>query len=470
MDAAEALDRGRLRSLVGLCLARVGPRASTAVMGTYLTLLASSRTSSALGITFATSAHRVASWAVYPMAGRASDQSRTLIGRRAPYMGGALLLMAASTWLLPSTHGYWTLVAAVFLARGAAVIFNVANVAVVPEAFGRSRWIRALVVTAVLGGVAGLSIRASVITRWKTSDPSTWGGSFRLAAIFIAAAGVATLLLVREAPGARRPRRPSGHLPSHLRTVLSVPNARPLLAALCLGAAAGGASGKLTPVFYSKVLHAGGSTQTSAGIVAGVLGAAVAIPVVLLLVRHVGRKQLAISMPIGAAALTAAQMGVNSLWQSLALGILSGALLVTWVIATLLLIVQMAPREGGMAERYGIMVAPFSLCSLIAAFAAAAAVDLAGTYRIMWLFPAGFLAVGGLSQLWLQVPKGYERVDLGVITRRLTGGLRTQLQVNGAPLLGGELSREDVDGAAVFDLARHYLGDPYAENPSPEPV
>lgn len=455
------LDAGRVRTLVGLALARLGPRASGAVIGTFLTLLASVRTSSALAITFATSAHRVVAWLVYPLAGRASDQTRSLLGRRAPYMAAGLLVSAAATWALPLSHGYWTLVALVFLARGMALVFSVTNTAVVPEAFGRSRWIRALVVTYLVGALAGLSIRGTVIAHWKVGDPSTWAITFRLAAIYMGVAGVAVLFLVREAPAARRPRRPPGHLGGHVRAVLAAPNAGPLLLALCLGAAAFGAVGRLTPVFYSKVLHSGGSIQASAGLAAGLASAVVGVIGAMALVRVLSRRVILIGAPVVSAALAGAQVGVHTLAQSLVLGVVGAPFITAWLIACVLFVVQLAPAEGGMAERYGVMLLPFSLASMLASYGAATAVDLAHSYRVMWLFPAVLLFATGLAMFRLHIPAGYERVETGRVLGQLAAGLRSQAQRERTSLVSGELSPDDVDAAAVFDLARSVLGNPY---------
>lgn len=461
VGAGAALDRSRVRTLVGLCLLRLGPRASSAVMGTFLTLLASTRTASAVAITFATTADRAVAWLAYPLLGRASDQSRTVFGRRAPYLAGALAVSAAAIWALPLTRGYWSLVGLVFVARGAMLAYKVANAAVIPEAFGRSRWIRALVVTFVLGSLAGLSIRATVITRWQASDPATWGVTFRLAAVYMAIAALAALVLVREAPAARQPRRPSGRLRSQARSVMAVPNAKALVATIGLGAAAFGAVGRLTPVFYAKVLHAGGSTQAGAAMVTAALALVLGGGAGVVLARRLRRRTIMVAAPVLGALLAGAQMAVHTFVQSLALVVLGAPLAVLWVMASALFVLQLAPRQGGMGERYGMVIGPVSLASMLASYAAAGAVDAAGTYRVMWLFPAVLLLGAGLAMAGVRIPPGYERLDLGRVLEPLARGARRQLQGGGRRLVAGELSDDDVDAAAVFDLARRVLGDPY---------
>ena len=64
--AEGGIDAPRARSLLGLSLGLVGPRANLAVSGVLLTLLVSSRVSSAVAITFALTANRFVGWIAYP--------------------------------------------------------------------------------------------------------------------------------------------------------------------------------------------------------------------------------------------------------------------------------------------------------------------------------------------------------------------------------------------------------------------
>src|ERR1019366_141223 len=124
------------------------------------------------------------------------------VGRRTPYMACSLILMGAATWMFTVVKGYWLLVLFIVIARQAAAVFTLTNVAVVPEVFGRSRWIKALLLTTVLGTLASLTIKGTVIASWKQADPATWNLPFQVAAVIMVAVGVAVLLLVREAPAA----------------------------------------------------------------------------------------------------------------------------------------------------------------------------------------------------------------------------------------------------------------------------
>ena len=106
------VDPMRVRSFLGLTLGLVGPRANLAVSGVLLTLLVSSRVSSAVAITFALTANRLVGWLAYPVLGRASDRTRSAAGRRAPYMAAGLFIMGVCTWSYTLVSGFWLLVAA----------------------------------------------------------------------------------------------------------------------------------------------------------------------------------------------------------------------------------------------------------------------------------------------------------------------------------------------------------------------
>ena len=95
-------------------------------------------------------------------------------------MAGSLIVMGVATWMFTVVHGYWLLVLMILIAGQASAVFTLTNVAVVPEVFGRSRWIKALLFTTVLGTLASLTIKGTVIATWKQNDrppgtcPSRW--------------------------------------------------------------------------------------------------------------------------------------------------------------------------------------------------------------------------------------------------------------------------------------------------------
>ena len=228
------IDSSRVRSFVGLSIGLVGPRANLAVSGVLITLFVQQRASGALAVTFALTADRLISWLTYPVAGRLSDRTQSRVGRRTPYMAASLIVMGIATWMFTVVSGYWLLVLMILIAGQASAIFTLTNVAVVPEVFGRSRWIKALLLTTVLGTVASLVIKGTVIASWKQNDPATWNLPFQVAAVILVAVGIAVLVLVREAPNAtygaevdRKQRaRPTR---DEVRDILAGPNAKVLI-------------------------------------------------------------------------------------------------------------------------------------------------------------------------------------------------------------------------------------------------
>ncbi len=205
VSASPEVDTLRLRSFVGLVLGLVGPRANLAVSGILLTLLVSHRTgANALAVAFALSSNQLIGWIAYPVFGRASDRTRSAVGRRAPYMAAGLFVMGACTFAYTLVGGYWPIVGLIGLVRLASVVGGLTNIAVIPEVFGKSRTLKAAALIGLLGTGLGLIIKVTVIATWKQSVPSTWNLPFRMAGIVMMAVGVAVLLLVREVPAARK--------------------------------------------------------------------------------------------------------------------------------------------------------------------------------------------------------------------------------------------------------------------------
>jgi Na+/melibiose symporter-like transporter len=467
------IDSSRVRSFIGLSIGLVGPRANLAVSGVLITLYVQQRASSALAVTFALTADRLVSWLTFPIAGRVSDRTRSHIGRRTPYMGGSLIVLGAATWMFTVVNGYWQLVLFIVIAGQAASVFTLTNVTVVPEVFGRSRWIKALLLTTVLGTLASLTIKGTVIATWKQSDPATWNLPFQVAAVIMVVVGLVVIVLVREAPaavvGAASDRSERARpLREQLREILAVPNAKVLITGSLLFWSGVGSTAYVAILFFQRVVHAGASAQTIAGLATGLpaffIGIALGVP----LSRPLTPKQLAGGAPLAGAALLGVQYFDTHIWQAVVLSLIGAPLVGAYLIALAPMLLQLLPRGGGLGERLGILLSPFNLCSVALAYVAAGVIDATGNYRLIWLFPAATGIAHATVNCWLRVPakkagssdavsqfwewsvvQAEALAETGIVTGLLA-----------APLLG-IVTEEDADSAVVVDLARNILGNPY---------
>jgi Na+/melibiose symporter-like transporter len=470
-----AIDGSRVRSFIGISIGLVGPRANLAVSGVLITLYVQQRASGALAVTFALTANRLLSWLTYPVAGRLSDRTRSRVGRRTPYMAGSLIVMGVSTWMFTQVSGYWQLVLFIVIARQAAAVFTLTNVAVVPEVFGRSRWIKALLLTTVLGTLASLTIKGTVIATWKQSQPSTWNLPFQVAAVIMVVVGILVLLLVREAPsaafGAETDRRQrSRPTRDEVREILSGPNAKVLVAGSLLFWSGVGSTAYVAILFFQRVLHAGASAQTVAGLATGLpvflIGIALGVP----LSRRLSPMQLAVGAPLVGGVLAGVQYFDTHLWQAVVLSYLGAPLIGAYIIVLAPLLLQLLPRAGGLGQRLGVLLSPFNLCSVLLAYLAALTVDATGNYRLIWLFPAATGLAHATVNCWLKYPaRSATSPDMigrlwewSVVQAESMSETGIVAGLLAAPVLG-IVTKEDADSAVVIDMARNILGNPYAD-------
>jgi len=476
------IDASRVRSFVGLSIGLVGPRANLAVSGVLITLFVQQRASGALAVTFALTAHRLISWITYPVAGRLSDRTRSRVGRRTPYMAASLIVLGIATWMFTVVSGYWLLVLMILIASQAASVFTLTNVAVVPEVFGRSRWIKALLLTTVLGTLASLTIKGTVIASWKQNDPATWDLPFQVAAVIMVAVGIAVLLLVREAPAASfgaeadRKERARPTL-DELRDILSGPNAKVLVAGSLLFWSGVGSTAYVAILFFQRILHAGASAQTIAGLATGLpvflIGIALGVP----LSRKLSPMQLAVGAPLIGAVLAGVQYFDTHIWQAVVLSYIGAPFIGAYIIVMAPLLLQLLPRAGGLGQRLGVLLSPFNLCSVLLAYIAAVVIDSTGNYRLIWLFPAATGLAHAAVNCWLKFPP--KRASSPDMVQRLWEWSIVQAEsmaetgiVTGllaAPLLG-VVTKEDADSAVVVDMARNILGNPYADDEDTSPA
>lgn len=463
-SAQVGVDRRRVRSYAGLVVGRLGPRAYGPVAGIFLTLLVAERTDSLFLVTFALTAGRFVTWAAYPVVGRWSDAADTRVGRRTPFMAGGLLVLAACTYAYPVVDGYWGLVALIVAARLARVFYGLPSAVATPEIFGGSRWVRAAVNVWAAGLVVGVSIRLTVVATWEADDASTWRPAYWLAATFIATAGLAILLLVREAPAAKAVarRRADGSWRQRFGEVLAQPNARVLLAAGLLSIMAAGFTERAFPIYAKQILGAGADDLAVADLVALPLGVATSIPIGYWLSRRLHRRTIAVLAALVGAGYSFAHLFLTHLWQSIGLGIVAGPFLVAVGIALAPLALQLVPRSGGVAERIGLFAGPVALAGLLANYVAAFAYDaVVHDYRVIWALSGAFGLATAVVLLGLRVPAGRQRADVRRAFREIRRAF-AQNRSGGRGLFAGEVTREDADTAALLELLQRTL-DPYAE-------
>lgn len=472
--ARTGIDALRLRSFVGLSLGLVGPRANLAVSGVLLTLLVSSRVSSAVAITFALTANRLVGWVAYPLLGRVSDRTRSAAGRRAPYMAAGLFLMGVCTWAYTLVSGYWLLVVLIVVVKTASVVFGLTNVAVIPETFGKSRSLKAAVVIGVLGAAVSLGIKGTLIATYRAGDPASWNLPFREAGALMVVVAVVVLLLVRESPAARAHAEIDRRLPARswrheVRRVMSEPNAGVLVTGILVFWAGASATGYLAIVYFEKVQHAGANIQTVAGWLSGVPVLVVGLGLGYVLSRHLTRRQVAVLAPLCGTVVALVQFTCTHMWQTVVLAFVGAPFLCAFVISLAPMLLQLLPTSGGMGELLGKVVAPFSLFAVAFSFLAAWAVDATGDYRVIWLFPAAAGVVQAVVMCALRVPVGHERPELDGLFQRMGDSMLEQVTGRDRSLLGGEVTDEDADAASLFATARRILGNPYEDAPRHDP-
>ena len=287
-------------------------------------------------------------------------------------------------------------------------------------------------------------------------------------------------VLVREAPtasyGAEADRKERARpTRDELRDILAGPNAKVLVGGSLLFWSGVGSTAYVAILFFQRILHAGASAQTIAGLATGLpvffIGIALGIP----LSRWLTPMQLAIGAPLAGAVLAGVQYFDTHLWQAVVLSYIGAPLIGAYIIVMAPLLLQLLPRAGGLGERLGVLLAPFNLCSVVLAYVAAIVIDATGNYRLIWLFPAATGLGQAMVNCWLKYPA--RRASSPDMVKRLWEWSVVQAEsmaetgiVTGllaAPLLG-VVTEEDADSAVVIDMARNILGNPY-EDPEPTP-
>lgn len=88
----------------------------------------------------------------------------------------------------------------------------------------------------------------------------------------------------------------------------------------------------------------------------------------------------------------------------------------------------------------------------------AAVVDISGSYKIIWLFPAALLFGKAAIMTRLRVPVGHEHTDVPGIFALMKGGITRQMRT---PLFARDVTADDADTTGLLDRMRIVAGDPY---------
>jgi hypothetical protein len=259
-----------------------------------------------------------------------------------------------------------------------------------------------------------------------------------------------------------------------LRDILGGPNAKVLVTGSLLFWSGVGSTAYVAILFFQRVLHAGASAQTIAGLATGLPARFIGIGLGIPLSRILSPMQLAIGAPLVGAVLAGVQYFDTHIWQAVVLSYLGAPFVGAYIIVMAPLLLQLLPRAGGLGQRLGVLLAPFNLCSVLLAYVAAVVIDATGNYRLIWLFPAATGIAHATVNCWLKYPQ--RNASSPDMVKRLWEWSIVQAEslsetgiVTGliaAPLLG-VVTEEDADSAVVVDMARDILGNPYETEGTP---
>lgn len=454
-DTDNTFDKRRFRSLIGIVSAQLGQRAYSTVNGLLLTILVASRTSSAVAITFAITSGRLLNWFTYPIYGRISDRSKTKVGRRTPFIGIPMIVMGIGVILLPYTKGYWPVVIILLFIRQASTAQTLGGIAVVPETVGRSRWIRAIILIVIGAVIINSIVKVNVMLTWNQSKISTWASSFKIAGIFMIAAGLLVLLLVRESKAAGQLAqaelsKKETPIFEVIKSIFKNQGAPQILGGAFIFWMGIGATVTLGAIFFEKICHATAGTQTAAGIVSLVALIIIGLPLGILISKRFTRHQIAMFCPLIGSLVFLAQYFINNIWYSVIISAIGSPLLVGYLIAITPLLIKLMPPAGGFGERIGIFFSPFTFISIFGGFLASIAVDRYHNYRLIWLFPFAAGIIHFVIMIFLKNKYKDTKANISRLKKHFKGRME-YLRQNRNSLFKGEVTQNDANGTLFFE-------------------
>jgi Na+/melibiose symporter-like transporter len=436
----------RRRAFVGLTINNLTHQPWSQVVGAYLTLLVASRTTSAVAISFALSAHRGFAAVLMPVIGRLSDRTATRGGRRVPLMVVGTAVGAVIVMLMTRTSGYWPLLVAIVVTRISLQVASIGSVGVTPDVFGRSRWAKAVGAIAAIGFLPGLLTLGLIRQTWDQDDPSSWDITFLVAGAGLLIGAVAVALLVREAPASEEVAAiaAKGHWRDELDRIRAIPNGVHVLATVGLLALAFAGINRLLPVWARDELDVGGAEFASVSLV--VLAVTVAlVPVGLWLGSRAHPRLLAISAALVGAAVTATMTVITEPAMFVVLTAISLPLTVAAFASLAPQFIPLFPKGDRLGQSFGIIVGPFGLVMALAGLASATVVDVVGTTDALWVIASGLLLALAANLATLHLP-GDARTDVrGLLRNARDAGM-------GPGLFDGSVDLEDVLGVGAIAL------------------
>ena len=453
----------RRRSFVGITLARAATRPFNLLTSTYLALLVAERTSSAVAITFALTAHRYVHVIVLPVAGRLSDRSRTRFGRRIPWVVGSLAVAALGVLGCTVADSYWVLVVCIVIARTAGGTSAMTRIGLTPDVFGRNRWIAAAITVSIATVIPGVVTLGVVRSTWDQDDPGTWDLTFLLAAAGLLIASLSFALLVRESPhtAVAAERAASRSWREELDEFLSRPNARVMLSgAVCL-IGAGAAVDRLFPVWASESAGLGGSQLADVELLGAVTGV-LTVPLGIVLSRRAHPRVLIVSACVVGAAMAFAHVAVGSVASLVVVAAVAVPLTVAAVAANVPAIVKLIPKAENTTETVGFLFGPLGLLPSVLSYLTAVVVDATGDYNVIWVVCGAFVLLAGVAFSRLQVPADEARFDVirfvGDLRRSGSGGERGLGRVFGGAVTEADVVEADVVAARAIEAGERPTG------------
>ena len=378
--------------------------------------------STVFAITFAATAHRWLSPLVAPLIGRLSDRSARLGGRRKPFMAAGLIVIGVASVLLGvGPRSYWPMVLIVAIASVGWTSYRIPRFSATPDLFGQSIWAGMEVSLAIAGLLPNLFIQVVINRTWERSHST----AFVFAGVVALIGGIYVLLRVKE-PRVEQEiaaARASGMtIQERLHYVASHRNLLVLLVAVGIISTAASPVAPLYVLYAGKVLGVGARTVAAAGIY-GSLVALPLVPLVGIVAARLDRKVVGVGCLAIATFLAIKAHNASDIVTITAYGVVAALIGVAIAVSLGTLLLVLFPREV-LAEIAGLWTAITTIGSIAVSYGVSIGIQVTGNWRLVWL-PLIFGCPAALvCLLFLDLPQRYRRPDIS----KLRSSMRTALQ------------------------------------------